>query len=148
MQNNIYKFNNEIAQPIDGRSYVYDLHYHLVWVTKYREHAFDDEISQALKQEIITLANEKDCHIQAIEIMPNHVHLLISIKPKYAISSIVKVLKGTSARWLFKTYPQQMNKHFWHGHIWSPSYYVGSVGNTTEAIVKNYIKTQKEKPFK
>lgn len=80
--------------------------------------------------------------------MPNHVHVLISVKPKVSVTVIVKKLKGITGKWLFQTYPQKMNKYFWHGHIWSHSYYVGSVGNTTEDVIKNYINTQKTRPFK
>ena len=144
----VYKFKDETQNPIKGRSYVYDLHYHIVWVTKYRECAFDESIQNSLKNKLLEIANENDYKIEALEIMPNHVHVLISAKPKVSITVIVKKLKGITGKWLFQTYPQEMNKHFWHGHIWCHSYYVGSVGNTTEAVIKKYINTQKTRPFK
>src|SRR5699024_1430405 len=75
-------------------------------------------------------------------------HLLISAKPKVSVTVMVKKLKGITGKWLFQAFPDEMRKYFWHSHIWSPNYYVGSVGNTTEAIVKKYIETQKERPFK
>lgn len=142
------KFKNEVTKPLHGRSYTYDLHYHLVWVTKYRDKAFDPIIQKALKEKLIEIANDNDYTIQAIEVLENHVHLLISAKPVVSITVMVKKLKGISALWLFKTYPNQMQQHFRHHHIWSPSYYVGSVGNTNEAIFKHYIATQKERPYK
>ena len=141
-------FKPENKEPIHGRSYVYDLHYHLVWVTKYCNMAFNEQIQQALKDKIKGIAKDRDYTIEAVEVTPNHVHILISAKPKVAVTVMVKTLKGITGKWLFNTYPDEMNKYFWHGHIWSHSYYVGSVGNTTEAVIKHYIDTQHERPFK
>ena len=141
-------FKPENKEPIHGRSYVYDLHYYLVWVTKYRNMAFNEQIQQALKDKIKGIAKDRDYTIEAIEVMPNHVHILISAKPKVAVTVMVKTLKGITGKWLFNTYPDEMNKYFRHGHIWSHSYHVGSVGNTTEAVIKHYIDTQHERPFK
>ena len=141
-------FKSENKEPIHGRSYVYDLHYHLVWVTKYRNMAFNEQIQQALKDKIKGIAKDRDYTIETIEVMPNYVHILISAKPKVAVTVMVKTLKGITGKWLFNTYPDEMNKYFWHGHIWSHSYYVGNVGNTTEAVIKHYIDTQHERPFK
>lgn len=101
-----------------------------------------------MKEKLIEIAKDNGYIIQAIEVLENHAHLLISPKPFVSVTVMVKKLKGISALWLFKTYPNQMQKHFRHHHIWSPSYYVGSVGNTNEAIIKNYIVTQKECPYK
>lgn len=142
------EFKNEATKPLHGRSYTYDLHYHLVWVTKYRDKAFTPEIQQALKTKLVEIANDNGYTIQAIEVLENHVHILISAKPFVSVTVMIKKLKGISGLWLIKTFPMQMNKHFRHHHIWSPSYYVGSVGNTNEAIIKQYIVTQKERPYK
>lgn len=145
----VFKFQDEVSEPIKGRSYVYDLHYHLVWVTKYREKAFNsDEIINALKNKLLEIADENEITIEAMEIMPNHVHLLVSAKPKMSVTIMVKKLKGITGKWLFRAFPREMKQHFWHGHIWSHSYYVGSVGQTTESIIRRYIETQKERPFK
>lgn len=79
--------------------------------------------------------------------MPNHVHILISAPPTVSVTVMVKKLKGITAKWLFATFPDLMHEKFWDGHIWSPSYYAGSIGVTTEAIVKKYIETQWDRPF-
>lgn len=79
--------------------------------------------------------------------MPNHVHILVSTKPKVSVTVIVKQLKGITAKWLFQKFPDTMREHFWGGHIWLPSYYVSSIGVTTEAVVKSYIETQWDRPF-
>lgn len=141
-------FKNEITEPLKGRSYTYDLHYHLVWVTKYRERAFSPQIQEALKNKLQEIANDKGYTIQAVEVLENHVHLLISAKPFVSITVLIKTLKGITGKWLWQEYPNEMAKHFWHHHIWSPSYYAGSVGNTNQDIIENYIETQKERPYK
>lgn len=140
-------FKNEITEPLKGRSYTYDLHYHLVWVTKYRERAFSPEMQDALKNKLQEIANDKGYTIQAVEVSENHVHLLISAKPFVSITVMIKTLKGITGKWLWQEYPNEMTKHFCHHHIWSPSYYVGSVGNTNQATIENYIKTQTERPY-
>lgn len=74
----MFKFKNEVLKPIKERSYVYDLHYHVVWVTKYRVHAFNtDKVVNALKDKLLEIAKDNGYTIEAMEIMPNHVHLLM-----------------------------------------------------------------------
>lgn len=143
----LYRFSDEVKKPIKGRSYVYDLHYHLVWVTKYRTQALTNEIQNALKDELLEIAQENEITIEAMEIMPNHVHLLVSAKPKVSVTVMVKKFKGITGKWLFKKFPKLKQK-FWHGHIWSPSYYVGSVGHITKDIIQRYINSQRERPFR
>lgn len=131
-----------------GRSYVYDLNYHLVWVTKYRERAFTPEIQKALKEKILEIAKENEYDIEELEVLENHVHVLVSAKPKVSVTVIVKKFKGITGKWLWSAFPNEMKQHFWHDHIWSPSYYVGSVGFTSKKTISKYITTQKERPYK
>ena len=141
-------FSLESINPEKGRTFVYDLHYHIVWVTKYRNKAFTNaKIVSALKDRLKFIAEKNDFKIEAIEIMPNHVHLLVSAKPKLSITDIVRNLKGNPSRWLFQNYPE-LRHFFWHNHIWSHTYYVGSVGNTSKDTIKNYINTQRRRPYK
>lgn len=140
-------FKEEVTEPIKGRSYVYDLHYHLVWVTKYQNRALTPEIQVRLKEKLLDIAKENEIAIEAMEIMPNHVHLLVSAKPRTSVTVMVKKLKGITGKWLFERFPE-LRRSFWHGHVWSPSYYVGSVGQTDEKTIENYIKSQKERPYR
>ena len=79
--------------------------------------------------------------IQELEVMSDHIHLLISFNPKHAPSSIVKTIKGRSAREWFKQYPQT-KKDLWEGHLWSPSFFMSTIGNMSKDIVKKYIENQ------
>ena len=117
------------------RNYVYNFHFHLTWVTKYRNKAF------------ITpeLADEKGILIEEMEVMPDHVHLLLSFKPKHAPSDIVKYLKGHSAKRFLDNHPEIKNHSFWGGHLWSHSYYMGTLGNMSREVVEKYIRNQYSK---
>ena len=134
-------------ERIDGavyeRNYVYNLHYHLIWVTKYRNPAFTTpELVQEMKDILNREASLIDVIIEEIEVMPDHIHLLINFKPKYAVTDVVKSLKGHSARVFFKNHPDIKNNKFWGGHIWSHSYYIGTCGKMSKDVVEKYIRNQ------
>ena len=79
-----------------------------------------------------------------MEIMPDHVRLLVSCKPQLRLSDAIKVLKGNTARRLFLNYPE-IKSTLWGGHLWNPSYFVVTVSERTEEQIKTYIKNQKSK---
>lgn len=127
------------------RTSVTDLNYHLVFVTKYRKTVFvtDDhrgEMVDILKK----IANGKGVSVQRVEVMEDHVHMLISFPPKEAPSSVVKSLKGVSAREWFKRHPET-KKSLWGGHLWSGSFFMSTVGNVSKAVVDAYIRDQMAK---
>lgn len=76
--------------------------------------------------------------------MPDHVHLFISVPPAQAVATAVKLVKGTSARMLFARFPQ-IKRELWGGHLWNPSYYVGTAGQVNSETIQKYIERQKEK---
>ena len=125
------------------RGYVYNTNYHLIWVTKYRSACFTTpELVLDMKNILLDIAVQADIIIQEIEIMPEHVHILCSFKPKYSITDIVKNLKGSSARIFLSKHPEIKNSKFWGNKLWSPSYYVGTVGNMSKETVRQYILNQ------
>ena len=73
----------------------------------------------------------------------DHIHLLISMKPQHYIPSVVKTLKGQSARQLFKLHPE-MKQYLWVGHMWNPSYFIATVIENTEEQVRKYIQSQQQ----
>lgn len=127
---------------VKTRTNVYDFNFHLVWVTQYRTTIFDTEQKQKeMKQILQTIANIYEIVIQEMEVMPDHIHMLISFNPKHAPSSIVKTLKGRSARDWFKKFPDTKQK-LWKGHLWSPSFFMSTLGNMSKDVVENYIQNQ------
>lgn len=128
--------------------YVYNCHYHLIWVTKYRKPIFTDPKKvKAMKDLLIYIAGLNEIDIQEIEVMPDHIHLLISFPPRLSITNVVKALKGGSARKWFAAYPET-KQLLWGGHLWSRSYYIGTVGNMSKKIVKLYIQNQRSSKAK
>jgi putative transposase len=78
----------------------------------------------------------------AMEVMPDHIHLLVDCKPQICLSDAIKVLKGNTARWLFLAH-SEIKKQLWGGHLWNPSYFVSTVSERTIDQVERYIKEQK-----
>ena len=95
-----------------------------------------------MKQILYGLADAGDLIIEEMEVMPDHIHLLISFKPKHAPSDMVKYLKGHSAKLFFAAHPEIRNKQFWGGHLWSHSYYMSTLGNMSKEVVERYIRNQ------
>jgi putative transposase len=129
--------------PNKGRGYVYILKYHVVFCVKYRHQILKNQIEQDLRDIFLELAKANGFQIETMEIMPDHVHMLLNCTPQHYIPDVLKALKGPSARFLFKKYPE-MKKKLWGGHLWNPSYFISSVGEASEDAVRKYIESQKE----
>ena len=125
----------------DGRGYVYAIEYHVVWCVKYRQKVLKDEIAEFLKEVLVETAILYRFKVESLEVVEDHVHVLVSATPQHTIPNIVKMLKGISARKLFLKFPQ-LKKKLWGGHLWNPSYFVSTVSENTEAQVKKYIENQ------
>ena len=93
-------------QVTHGRGYIYSLQYHIVWTTKYRKSIFIGEIESDIKNYLLETLKSLDMIPIAMEIMPDHVHLLVDCKPQLRLSDAIKILKGNTARWLFLKYPE------------------------------------------
>ncbi|MFD1471914.1 IS200/IS605 family transposase [Companilactobacillus mishanensis] len=130
---------------VKGRTKVYDFNFHLVWVTKYRKAIFStNRTRNDMKKILIGIAEKYGVEVNNIEVLPDHVHMMISFPPDMTPSSIVKSLKGTSARMWFKKYPDT-KKQLWGGHLWSSSYFMSTLGNVSKEIVNQYINSQMDK---
>lgn len=127
-----------------GRGYVYAIEYHIVWCVKYRHKVLKDEIVSFLKEVLTETAILYGFRVESLEVVEDHVHVLVSATPQHTIPNMVKMLKGISARKLFLKFPQLKNR-LWGGHLWNPSYFVSTVSENTEAQVKKYIENQNAK---
>ena len=124
-----------------GRGYIYSLQYHIVWVTKYRKPILTGSIKEAVTNYLLKTLHSLDMEAIAMEVMPDHVHLLVDCKPQIRLSDAVKILKGNTARWLFLDRPE-IKKQLWGGHLWNPSYFVATVSDRTLDQVEHYINSQ------
>lgn len=91
---------------------------------------------------ILHSISEKNCtEIQYLEVMPDQVHIMISFSPNTTPSSVVKSFKGASARHWFTNHPETKKK-LWGGHLWSPSFFMSTLGNVSKDVVAKYIENQ------
>lgn len=126
-----------------NRNSVYQIGYYIVWCTKYRKQILTDQVAEDMQELLTKIAADNNFIIESMEVMPDHIHLFVTATPNHLISSMIKALKGVSARYLFKKHPN-LKKQLWGGHLWNPSYYVGTVGKISEQTIKKYIETQKK----
>ncbi|MEG1245262.1 IS200/IS605 family transposase [Gordonibacter sp.] len=126
-----YKSNNNI---------VYSCKYHVVWCPKYRRRVLVDGVDERFKQIAQEVAQELHFEIIEMEIMPDHVHMLLEVDPQFGIHKAVKRLKGRSSHDLRKEFPW-LNKRL--PTLWTNSYFVSTVGGAPLSIMKQYIENQK-----
>jgi len=112
-----------------------------VWATKYRHPVLVDDVAAYLKIVLRDIAEQNALDIVAMEVMPDHVHLLLGATPQQAIPDFVKALKGASARRMFGHFPKLKTK-LWGGNLWNPSYCVLTVSEHTRAQIQKYVEEQ------
>ena len=124
------------------RTNLYRTTYHLVWVTKYRKVIFTTLNRREAMMEMLSLiAENNDITILESEVMEDHIHLVVSFPPNKSISTVMKALKGASAREWFQQFPET-KKELWKGSLWSASYFVSTVGDVSKDVVMQYVKDQ------
>ncbi|MFI7134083.1 IS200/IS605 family transposase [Nonomuraea sp. NPDC050153] len=125
-----------------GRHVVYDLHAHLVFVTKYRRGVFTDAMLARCEEIMRDVCTDFEVELREFNGGHDHVHLLIHYPPKVALSKLVNSLKGVSARYLRQEYPTHVRQYLWGGRFWSGSYFAGSVGGAPISVLRQYIEQQ------
>jgi len=133
-----------MGQVYYGRGYVYSIQYHVVWCVKYRHKVLTSKVEEYLLKILTKIAEDNDFKIILVNADLDHIHLFIECNPQHYIPNIIKALKGTSARLLFKEFPQ-LKRNLWGGHLWNPSYFIATVSENTEEQIKSYIQNQKER---
>ena len=126
-----YKSNNNV---------VYSCKYHVVWCPKYRRKVLVGTVSDRLKELIIQRCSEIQANLIEMEIMPDHVHLLIEVDPQYGINKAVRSIKGFSSHTLRKEFKELTTRL---PTLWTNSYFVSTVGGAPLTAIKQYIENQK-----
>ena len=124
-----------------GRHCVFQIHVHLVFVTKYRRKVFDKSAIDSLRAIFKNVAADFEADLVEMDGEQDHVHLLINYPPKHSVSAMVNSLKGVSSRLLRLERPD-IQKRYWKGVLWSPSYFAASCGGAPLGIIKQYIEQQ------
>lgn len=126
-----YKCNNNV---------VYSCKYHVVWCPKYRRKVLTGQIESRLRELILEAALEIQTDIIEMEIMPDHVHLLMEVDPQFGIHKAIKHIKGRTSYYLRKEFKSLTTKL---PTLWTNSYFVSTVGGAPLEIIKQYIDNQK-----
>ncbi|MDD3249779.1 MAG: IS200/IS605 family transposase [Smithellaceae bacterium] len=124
----------------------YRCEYHFVWVPKYRYHVLVQEIKPRLRAILTELCEWLDITIIEGAICSDHVHMYLSVSPKYSPSQVMKILKGKSAERLRDEFPE-LGKKYWGMHIWARGYFVSTVG-INSAVIQHYVKEQAEEQIR
>ena len=127
----LYHSNNNI---------VYSCKYHVIWCPKYRRKVLANGVDKRLKELIQSISKEYSFEVLEIEIMPDHVHLLVDVDPQFGINKVVKTIKGKTSRILRDEFPYLKTKL---PTLWTNSYFVTTVGSARLDVVKKYIQSQK-----
>ena len=114
--------------------------YHVVFIPKYRRKALYGELRRHLGTALRTLAEQKESQIEEGHLMSDHVHMLISIPPKYAVAHVIGFIKGKSAIHIARTFMDR-KRNFVGQHFWARGYFVSTVGRD-EAVIRQYIRNQ------
>ena len=114
--------------------------YHVVFIPKCRRKVLYGELRQHLGTVFRTLAQQKECQVEEGHLMPDHVHMLLEIPPKYAVSQVVGYIKGKSAIHVARTFMER-KRNFVGQHFWARGYFVSTVGRD-EAMIREYIRHQ------
>ena len=123
---------------ITNRNCVYQTAYHMVWCPKYRHNILIGDVAVFLGSLLDEISSERGWTVLAKEVQPDHIHLFLSFPPSISIADVIKILKGVTGRGLFLRFPE-LKKRLWGGHLWSPSYYVGTAGNVSSDTIRKYI---------
>ena len=114
--------------------------YHVVFIPKYRRKTLYGELRQNLGEVFRKLAMQKESRVEEGHLMPDHVHMMISIPPKYAVSQVIGYIKGKSAIHLARVYGER-KRNFTGQHFWARGYFVSTVGRD-ETVIREYIRKQ------
>jgi len=127
-----------------GAHSVYSLHYHLIFVVKYRRKVFtSNEIIDFLKQKIHEISETFEVEVLAIECDADHVHILFKAKPTLNIPKYINALKTITSREIRRKFPEVKEK-LGKNVFWSPSYFLATTGQVTLDVLKKYVESQGE----
>lgn len=127
----LYKSNNNI---------VYSCKYHIVWCPKYRRKVLIGDVETRLKELLIESCSNMNVDIIEMELMPDHVHLLIEVDPQFGVHKAIKNMKGRTSKILRDEFPHLKTKL---PTLWTNSYFISTVGGAPLSVIKQYIENQK-----
>lgn len=125
--------------------HVFRIMYHFVWIPKYRHKVFDEPYRTKLKDIICKIGYDYNIEIVELEVPGDHIYMVVRSEPKVCPSEIMQIIKSLSARNFFKLHPEIRKKYFWGGKLWTQSFFVETIGNANEEVIRRYVKNQLKK---
>ena len=125
-----------------GRHCVFQMHVHLVFVTKYRRKVLTKKIIEDMRTIFEKICSDFEATIAEMDGEDDHVHLLVNYPPKMSVARLVNSLKGVSSRKLRQIHPQ-LEQRYYKGVLWSPSYFAASCGGAPISVIRQYIENQR-----
>ena len=123
---------------------IYECKYHIVFCPKYRYRIFEGPVGDYARQQVYQLARQKDLvEVEELNVQADHVHAILSVPPKYAISDLMGFMKGKMALNLFHRY-EKLGKQYWGRHLWSRGYCVSTIG-LDEDQIRKYVRWKEKK---
>ena len=119
---------------------VYACEYHIIWCTKYRRQVLTSAIQSRIKEVILEQQEAYGYRIRAMEVMPDHLHLLISVPPNVAVTQVIGKIKGFTSKVIREEYPALKTRL---PSLWTRSKFVASTGGVTLDVLKQYVENQK-----
>jgi putative transposase len=114
--------------------------FHVVWAPKYRRPVLVAPVDARLKEIVADVIGEQEAWLRALEVMPDHVHLLVEVDPQFGVHRLVKGLKGRSSRLLRQEFPHLRRRL---PTLWTNAYFVATTGGAPLATIKRYVEQQK-----
>jgi len=124
---------------------VFDIKYHIVWITKYRKPVLRADISQRVRELIREICRVNDVEIIKGHISRDHVHIFVSMPPHISVGHLVQSIKGKTSRKMMTEF-KSLSRTFWGRHMWARGYFVASSGNVTDEVIMKYIEQQNIEP--
>jgi len=123
-----------------NRNVVYSCKYHVVWCPKFRRPVLVNGIDMRLKEILWDVVTDTGSELIELEVMPDHVHVLVEVDPQFGIHKFIKLAKGRSSRFLRQEFPRLKSRL---PTLWTNSYFVSTVGGAPLSVIKQYVENQK-----
>ena len=133
--------NQDMEKYWKGAHTTHRLMYHLVWIPKYRKRILKGRIAERLKELFYECADMNRWKIEELNIQPDHVHILVQMRPDVSVSKMVQLFKGSSSKVIREEYPE-LKEFLWGKDFWADGYFAETAGQINEERIRDYIKNQ------
>jgi len=124
-----------------GSQTTHRLMYHLVWIPKYRKRILKGKVAERIKELLYECADLQRWKIEELSIQPDHIHMLIQMRPEVSVSRMVQLFKGMTSKVIREEFPE-LKEFLWGKSFWADGYFAETSGQVSEAYIREYIQNQ------